>query len=235
MYERTGRHRGFTLVELLVVIAIIGILIALLLPAVQAAREAARGLQCRNHLKQLGLGLLIYHEAHGRFPPSGCWRGLPAWEASTPIRENWVILLLPFIEQQGLHDAFDLTLPTTDNRNMTARGQRLEVMLCPSDSFNTTPFNGSEGDTTKAFGDGWARGNYGANGALGTMIDGYCSPSNAPMCAGSPTSTGWAHDLARGVMGAAKTTKSGSNSKIRPRDDSRIRKLSPPLVFNSGG
>ena len=98
---------GFTLVELLVVITIIGILIALLLPAVQAAREAARRVQCTNNVKQLAIGLLA-HEEHFKFFPSGGW----SWEWSgDPDRGtgrdqpgNWIYAILPYIEQQPLHD-----------------------------------------------------------------------------------------------------------------------------------
>ena len=89
---------GFTLVELLVVIAIIGILIALLLPAVQAAREAARRSQCQNNLKQLGLGLHNYHDVKGHFPIG----------ADSVSQLSWRVYLLPYIEQDALFEKFDL-------------------------------------------------------------------------------------------------------------------------------
>lgn len=91
-------RRGFTLVELLVVIAIIGILVALLLPAVQAAREAARRMSCQNNLKQLGIGLHLYHDANGQFSPgAGSANGL-----------SWRVCILPFIEQDNLFRLFDV-------------------------------------------------------------------------------------------------------------------------------
>ena len=93
-------RRGFTLIELLVVIFIIGVLIALLLPAVQAAREAARQVQCRNNLKQLALGLHSYHEAAGAFPMGGYLQPIytrPDWITNG---NNWLIPVLPFIERK---------------------------------------------------------------------------------------------------------------------------------------
>ena len=106
------RH-GFTLVELLVVIAIIGILIALLLPAVQAAREAARRSQCINHLKQMGLGCLNHHDTHGHFPTNGWgwdWIGLPERGFDKRQPGGWVYNILPYIEQQTVHDMARLSI-----------------------------------------------------------------------------------------------------------------------------
>src|SRR5262249_51930143 len=105
------RRTGFTLIELLVVIAIIGVLVALLLPAVQAAREAARRMQCTNNLKQVGLALHNYHDIHNSLPPgriasAGCPRGFLTGCQNTP----WFTQLLPQLEQQPLYDASNFQL-----------------------------------------------------------------------------------------------------------------------------
>ncbi len=102
-----GRRRGFTLVELLVVIAIIGILVSLLLPAVQAAREAARRMKCSNNLKQYGLALHNYHDTFNSLPPGGVWNTQSAdWNVRNM---SWHARVLPYIEQQTIYDKINWT------------------------------------------------------------------------------------------------------------------------------
>jgi prepilin-type N-terminal cleavage/methylation domain-containing protein/prepilin-type processing-associated H-X9-DG protein len=134
---------GFTLIELLVVIAIIGALIALLLPAVQAAREAARRLQCTNNLKQVGIAIHNYHDLHGTLPPgrisgANCPRGFFTGCQNTP----WFVLVLPQLEQQTLFDAFNAELGSEGPMaplalgffaNATVGVTKVSTFQCPSD------------------------------------------------------------------------------------------------------
>ncbi|MFI4875447.1 MAG: DUF1559 domain-containing protein [Blastopirellula sp. JB062] len=140
-----GARSGFTLVELLVVIAIIGVLIALLLPAVQQAREAARRMQCTNNLKQLGLAVHNYHDTFRVIPPSEIWKS----GRST----NWGsgVLMLPFLEQSSLHDELNPmgdAVPEVDDQPLLAT--RVDAFICPS----------CPGDDTNFAFNGFGKSNY---------------------------------------------------------------------------
>ncbi|MEW4564453.1 DUF1559 domain-containing protein [Bremerella sp. JC770] len=126
MTKRTS-HRGFTLVELLVVIAIIGVLIALLLPAVQQAREAARRMQCSNNMKQIGLAMHNYHDTHGSFP-------FGALEVSGSFGPSWWAGLLPFVEQTAIFDRLNLSVTNAgwNGNSAVLNRQPAPMMVCPS-------------------------------------------------------------------------------------------------------
>ncbi len=150
---RLRKVHGFTLVELLVVIAIIGILIALLLPAVQAAREAARRMQCTNNLKQIGLGMLNFESTY---------RALPAgWIGETDVEglakeTQAMILVLPFLEQGMVDELIDYDYRPIHDINNTALRQQITVFQCPSDDAAGRSWHGSYAGTEYAY----SRSNY---------------------------------------------------------------------------
>ncbi|MFO0958797.1 MAG: DUF1559 domain-containing protein [Isosphaeraceae bacterium] len=155
----TRVDRGFTLIELLVVIAIIGVLIALLLPAVQMAREAARRIACTNNLKQIALGFHNYHQAHDVFPIGGYGGALPTIASGQTAGAralkiaSWGQSLLPYLEQTPLYDGINQSLWYIDPDNATAGGTILSVFLCPTNPIaSKTRPNGDNPSALPAYG-----------------------------------------------------------------------------------
>lgn len=123
MSQRMNR-RGFTLIELLVVIAIIGVLVALLLPAVQQAREAARRTQCKNNLKQLGLAMHNYHDSHKCFPFG---------QLDSPMGFSAISQMLPYFDQGTVYNLINFSVPYNDTANTAALNTQIPMLRCPTD------------------------------------------------------------------------------------------------------
>ncbi|MCA9235928.1 MAG: DUF1559 domain-containing protein [Planctomycetales bacterium] len=169
MKRSSLRLRAFTLVELLVVIAIIGVLVALLLPAIQAARESARRSQCINTLHNLSLAALNYESSRRTLPPADVRKLLGTQPKSY---SSWVTETLPYIEQTGLVSATDWTgktLEERDNMGDTTHHMKIEFLLCPSDNPDIAIVNDFYG----------ARANYVANAGLGEYWAEDLTPAEA--------------------------------------------------------
>ncbi len=193
-----GRH-GFTLIELLVVVTIIGILISLIIPAVQAARESARRSHCMNNLKQLVLALSNYESAHKVYPPAAIWAppGEPLGGGTLPIGvidrialgvaspsdpdrlyANWAIMLLPFLDHKSMHAAYRMNHPISDPTNANVRATSLEVMTCPSDTNSGPQYRYERGLLAGTEGNTYARGNYAMNsGSNQLLVSGSTDPN----------------------------------------------------------
>ncbi len=180
---------GFTLVELLVVIAIIGVLVALLLPAVQAAREAARRTQCSNNLKQIGLAIHNFHDAHGYLPPN----------RFNSRRLTWCVVVLPYLEQNQLFQQFDTKLEYGQQPSTQARETHVRTYYCPS---RRTPKLLSFVEDVKGVA---VPGNtrYAA-GALGDYA----------ACVGTYNNAQWPFNFANGAIIDGRSSSTGSNTRL---------------------
>jgi len=156
------RRNGFTLVELLVVIAIIGVLIALLLPAVQAAREASRRTECSNNLRQLGLAMHNYADSFRGLPPQRVWN-VTGGDWYTGSLHGWAVSILPQLEQTNLLNAYDMNQPFFEPVNQPVVAQRVDFFECPSspsshmiDAFPVPPSYTPDPNRKMAVGDYWS-------------------------------------------------------------------------------
>jgi prepilin-type processing-associated H-X9-DG protein len=179
---RRGRSRGgFSRLELAIVVAIAVLILALLAPGVESAREIARRYQCQAHLRQLGVALHSYHDTYAILPPASFWddaemiidknmRPARAPDEIVSTRANWAQLLLPFAGQSDVGRRFAPGLPITDEANAAARLSTLSMMVCPSDPYST-PENAYVLTDSHGAQFGFARGNYAINGGTQTNAE----------------------------------------------------------------
>jgi prepilin-type N-terminal cleavage/methylation domain-containing protein/prepilin-type processing-associated H-X9-DG protein len=232
---RSARH-GFTLVELLVVIAIIGVLVALLLPAVQAAREAARRSSCSNNEKQFGLALIQYHDTFKVFPPrKGGTNGCDSNVDLARVKCNYdrlsaFIMLLPFYEQKALYDAILAGNVTDSAGNLIASGGpapwynnakwspwqvQVPMLVCPSDRVTPTPASQAHNSYAFSMGDSvatnWNSGTYQARGIFG----------GSARCIG----LNWINDGSSNTIAMSERTMNGTAFGLRAANGEDVRNV----------
>jgi len=194
MYLR--KHFGFTLVELLVVIAIIGILIALLLPAVQAARESGRRISCENNIKQIALAMHNYHDVYDQLPmgtvlsgpKSGGYESNPIYNGMAGPGHTAFIMILPFLEEKEVHDLYDYNSRANDPPNRQAVSSFIQPYICPSD------------DAPGRFWLMFSRSNYGLN--FGSA---HTTRSRGDVTTDGPFQEGIGRDMADMIDGTSYT------------------------------
>ncbi len=130
--KRKCRTGAFTLIELLVVMAVIGVLVSILLPAVQAARERGRRTSCTNNLKNLGLAVQGFHELRNHIPPARVLGPFKALKINAKAEHSWAVFILPYLEQQTLHDKYFFDRDFRDPMNAEAIASSLDVFICPT-------------------------------------------------------------------------------------------------------
>jgi prepilin-type processing-associated H-X9-DG protein len=173
------------MVELLVVMGIIGVLMAMMLPAINNARENGRRIACGSNMRQLALALNSYHTSIKSYPPSIHFDAKENPNSSTKYMYNWLIALLPYLDEEPLYRRFDLKKPISDPVNRDARGIRLAMLLCGSDTGAETNYGVAKE------GDNWARGNYAANGSIEQLKSSIVGDNSSL----------WGNGWRRGLMG----------------------------------
>lgn len=199
---RKAARDGFTLVELLVVIAIIGVLVALLLPAVQAAREAARRMSCQNNVKQLSLGIHNHHDTLNMFPPGGQGKvyAKPSTTSPPPLVDgaSWLVFILPYIEQQNTYDKYNQAVSWNNAINLSIGSYYIKAFHCPSGT-TVRSGAGSGEDSTNPTERNHTHHYYGVMGPTGTA-----TISGQTVTYTSVDSSGNAHRSSHGILNFVK-------------------------------